>query len=53
MQEQADGESRRAGQYHQWIKKQKHREERRRCKEALKNGEQPISTYGKYQGYET
>jgi len=46
--EQADGKSRRAGNAHQYLKRQKNRIERRRAKKD------PECTpeYGKYRGYE-
>ncbi len=46
---QADGRSKRAGQFHQFVKKAKLRKERRR---ANKDPETP-PTYGKYRGWET
>ena len=47
--EQADG----GGQgYHGWLKKQKHRFERREAKEALRKEEEPVPDH-KYKGWET
>ena len=50
--EQADGRSKRAGGYHQYIKKQKHRAERHAARKALRNLEEPQNGYGKYKGWE-
>jgi len=47
--EQADGKSRRAGGYHKFLKRMKHRSERRRAKREA----ECQSGYGKYSGYET
>jgi hypothetical protein len=47
--EQADGKSKRGDGYHQFLKRQKRRLERRRAKQDPEA--QP--TYGKYAGYET
>jgi len=33
------------------LKKKKHKEERQKLKRELKNGEEPIDTYGKYNGW--
>ncbi len=48
--EQADGGG--GSYYHKWLKKQSHKVERKYVKKALKNGEQPATTYGKYFGWE-
>ncbi len=47
--EKADGKSRRAGGYHQFIKRRKNRVERRRAKHDPEC--QP--GYGRYRGWET
>ena len=47
--EQADGKSKRASGYHQFLKKRKHRLERRKAK---RDPEQP-ATYTRYKGWET
>lgn len=47
--EQADGHSKRPNAYHQYLKKRKHRLERRK---ANRDPEAP-ATYTKYAGYET
>ena len=51
--EQADGDSRRKNGYHQFLKRKKVRLERKKAKQMLKRGEQPLDEYGAYQGYET
>jgi hypothetical protein len=48
--EKADGYS--GGGWHRFIKRYKARIERRKAKRALKKGEQPVATYGKYKGWE-
>lgn len=49
LHEQADGHSRRAGQYHQWLKREVNRTERRRAR----RDPGCVPCYGRYQGYET
>jgi hypothetical protein len=49
MREQADGRSKRGNGYHQWLKRRKRRDERRKAK--LRPDAPP--TYGKYKGWET
>jgi len=46
--EKADGKSKRAGGYHQWLKRQKARIERRRAK----RDPECRPGYGKYRGWE-
>lgn len=33
------------------LKKKKHKEERQKLKRELKNGDEPMDTYGKYDGW--
>jgi hypothetical protein len=33
------------------LKKMKHKEERAKLKQELKNGEDPVDTYGRYKGW--
>lgn len=49
LEEQADGKSKRGNGYHQYLKRSKHRAERRRAKADPEC--QPA--YGKYAGWET
>jgi hypothetical protein len=49
MTEQADGKSKKAGDYHSFLKRQKRRLERRRAKV---NPDAP-ATYRRYKGWET
>jgi hypothetical protein len=48
LHEQADGRSRRAGQYHQLLKRRVNRTERHRAK----RDPECRPCYGRYQGYE-
>jgi len=48
--EQAD--SRQGGAYHRWLKKKKHRLERKAARDALRKCEEPIPDH-KYKGWET
>ena len=51
--EQADGGgSGHRNSYHRWLKKQKHRLERRAAKDSLRKEEDPIPDH-KYKGWET
>ena len=49
MKEQADGRSRRAGGFHQFLKKAKNRAERRKAK----TNPEAQPSYCRYAGYET
>ncbi len=48
MAEQADGYGSK-----KYLRKIKAREERRKAKKKLKDGEEPIDSYGKYKGWQS
>lgn len=50
--EQADGRSSKSSSYHQYLKRVKHRADRRYAKDCLRNLETPIDTTHRYSGYE-
>lgn len=48
--EKADGDS--GNDHHRMAKRHKRRVERRKVKDALKKGKEPINSYGRYRGWE-